>query len=367
VVEVAVSGELNSIPIAEVVVRGCKVSTWSVERQERFAVPVLLLLLRLSVVAAAAWLASSWLDRDGSFLDMDSMAALAREGPLNSIAGLFVTTAVVVVALELGRVASNMVVNWGSKVVVVVVVVAAPWMGSKAVAPWMPLLILVVVVVASGVSMVVVWGSKVVKVAPWMLLLVVSATGSVVVFWLLALRMLVVAMVLEMVRIVVPDWLWTVEVTRLRCCCVLVLGRDEGGGDVVDTVVDDDDVDDDDQGAALSTAVRDQVDATGAADKAQPELGIMGGAGGGGGAAKRRDTMFSMAAAWILGCNWSYKLLVVVVVVVVDCGGADAQREAEFLAWDDDDEAVVVLAASTLLELFILHSEVVFSSLTTNR
>jgi hypothetical protein len=53
---------------------------------------------------------------------------------------------------------------------------------------------------------------------------------------------------------------------------------------------------------------------------------------------------------------------------VVDCGGADAQREAEFLAWDDDDdEAVVVLAASTLLELFILHSEVVFSSLTTNR
>jgi hypothetical protein len=109
--------------------------------------------------------------------------------------------------------------------------------------------------------------------------------------------MLVVAMVLEMVRIVVPDGLWTVEVTRLRCCCVLVLGRDEGGGDVVDTVVDDDDVDDDDQGAALSTAVRDQVDATGAADKAQPELGIMGGAGGGGGAAKRRDTMFSMAAA----------------------------------------------------------------------
>jgi hypothetical protein len=103
--------------------------------------------------------------------------------------------------------------------------------------------------------------------------------------------MLVVAMVLEMVRIVVPDGLWTVEVTRLRCCCVLVLGRDEGGGgDVVDTVADD-------QGAALSTAVRDQVDATGAADKAQPELGIMGGAGGGGGAAKRRDTMFSMAAA----------------------------------------------------------------------
>jgi hypothetical protein len=98
--------------------------------------------------------------------------------------------------------------------------------------------------------------------------------------------MLVVAMVLEMVRIVVPDGLlWTVEVARLRCCCVLVLGRDEwGGGDVVDA-------------AALSTAVRDQVDATGAADKAQPELGIMGGAGGGGGAAKRRDTMLSMAAA----------------------------------------------------------------------
>jgi hypothetical protein len=116
------------------------------------------------VVAAAAWLASSWLDRDGSSLDVDSMAALAREGPLNSIAGLLVTTAVVVVALELGRDASNMVVNWGSKVVVVVV--AAPWMGSKAVAPWMPLLILVVVVVVSGVSMVVVWGSKVVKVAP---------------------------------------------------------------------------------------------------------------------------------------------------------------------------------------------------------